>query len=74
MGREDDGSAGPLQNPIKGVDVVREEVSGIGAAMAATPSACKSRMTRLQLDPSAQAPWTITTAGLLDVLMTLFLL
>jgi hypothetical protein len=31
--------------------------------MVATPRACRSRMTFIQLDPSAQAPWTITTVG-----------
>src|SRR5262245_33531148 len=35
-------------------------VKGIGAAITLNPLACKGRMTLLQLEPSAHAPWTIT--------------
>src|ERR1700722_17260725 len=37
-------------------------VSGMGAAMTWVPACCSFWMTRPQLDPSAQAPWTRTTA------------
>ena len=41
--------------------------SGIGAAMVAAPRACRRAMTFIQLDPSAQAPWTNTTVGFVFV-------
>src|SRR5262245_22845817 len=36
------------------------DVKGIGAAITLHPLACKGRMTLLQLEPSAHAPWTMT--------------
>ena len=36
------------------------DVKGIGAATTLNPLACKGRMTPLQLEPSAHAPWTMT--------------
>jgi hypothetical protein len=42
----------------------------MGAAATATPDCCRSVITRLQLDPSAHAPWTRTTvriSGLLEL-------
>jgi hypothetical protein len=35
--------------------------------MVATPRASRRAMTFIQLDPSAQAPWTITTVGFVFV-------
>src|SRR5258708_2823821 len=40
------------------------EVSGNWGAVTANPDACNDRITSLQLEPSAQAPWTSTTFGL----------
>src|ERR1700734_3077402 len=39
-------------------------VSGMGAAVTLIPACCRPVMTRLQLDPSAHAPWTSMTVGL----------
>src|ERR1700678_1766621 len=39
-------------------------VSGLGAAGTLSPACCRPVPTRLQLDPSAQAPWTSTTVEL----------
>src|SRR5262245_48887899 len=36
------------------------DVRGMGAATTLNPLACKGRMTPLQLEPSAHAPWTMT--------------
>src|SRR5262249_18169795 len=36
------------------------DVKGIGAAITLNRLACKGRMTRLQLEPSAHPPWTTT--------------
>src|SRR5262245_40486203 len=36
------------------------DVRGMGAATTLNPLACKGRMTPLQLEPSAHAPWTVT--------------
>jgi hypothetical protein len=38
-------------------------LSGIGAAITGIPASSRPVITRLQLDPSAQAPWTSTTVG-----------
>src|SRR5712692_4737816 len=40
------------------------EVSGNCGAVTVNPDACNVRITSLQLEPSAQAPWTSTTFGL----------
>src|SRR5216683_6594741 len=40
------------------------EVSGNWGAVTANPDACNDRITSLQLEPSAHAPWTSTTLGL----------
>src|SRR6266446_10044787 len=40
------------------------EVSGNCGAVTVNPDACKDLITSLQLEPSAQAPWTSTTFGL----------
>src|SRR5712692_11824085 len=40
------------------------EVSGNWGAVTLNPDACNDRITSLQLEPSAQAPWTSTTFGL----------
>jgi hypothetical protein len=39
--------------------------------MVATPRACRRAMTFIQLNPSAQAPWIITTVGLVVAFMIL---
>src|SRR5258707_15283813 len=44
------------------------EVSGNWGAVMANPDACRDRITSLQLEPSAHAPWTSTTFGLLLML------
>src|SRR2546428_1080767 len=41
------------------------EVSGNWGAVTMNPDACNNRITSLQLEPSAHAPWTSTTFGLL---------
>src|SRR4029077_18529679 len=40
------------------------EVSGNCGAVTVNPDACNDLITSLQLEPSAQAPWTSTTFGL----------
>src|SRR5438445_10429514 len=39
------------------------EVSGNCGAVTVNPDACNVRITSVQLEPSAQAPWTSTTLG-----------
>src|SRR6266852_1311734 len=39
------------------------EVKGNCGAVTVNPDACSDRITSLQLEPSAQAPWTSTTFG-----------
>ena len=53
----------PLERPVERRDVVLEDVSGKGAATALTPLAARAMITFVQLDPSAQAPWTSTTVA-----------
>src|SRR5262245_21904087 len=49
------------------------DVKGIGGAITLNPLACKGRMTLLQLEPSAHAPWTMTmvNASLLPFIRSL---
>src|SRR4029077_18314852 len=44
------------------------EVKGNCGAVTVNPDACNDLITSLQLEPSAQAPWTNTTFGLLLML------
>src|ERR1700684_3894708 len=43
-------------------------VSGMGAAVTLIPACCRPVMTRPQLEPSAHAPWTRTTVGVVGLM------
>ena len=51
---------GPLQRAPSAATSFDSDVNGIGAARVLNPMACSGLMTWVQLEPSAQAPWTST--------------
>ncbi|WP_424055181.1 hypothetical protein [Mycobacterium sp.] len=59
----DDRPVGPVDGAVERIDIVGRGGERDGAAMTGVPAGCRPVMTRLHLDPSAQAPWTSTAAG-----------